>query len=362
MHPTFTKLFALSLTLAATTALRAAGTFDIYWSDMEGGAGTLLVTPAGESILIDTGTPSRPGTTNNSADRIHNAALVAGITKIDHLVLTHYHGDHFGGAADLAKLMPIGEVLDNGIPDHDPDGATNSAGFLRNIQPYADFKTDRRSVITPGQYVTLKQTDGTPPLTMYFVGCRKQFPTPPYLPPNTPTNPFCATPVEARPVDTTDNINSVVTLFRFGPFKLFIGGDLTWNMEAQMMTPINPVGTVDVYQVDHHGLDLSNNPLLVRSLQPTVSVMSNGPHKGANPETVATLRSVPSIQTMWQIHMNLQGGAKYNTDQEYIANIPEKCQANYIKCSVQPDGKSYTVSIPATGVSKTYATVLDRPY
>jgi hypothetical protein len=122
------------------------------------------------------------------------------------------------------------------------------------------------------------------------------------------------------------------------------------------------VGTVDLYQVDHHGLNLSNNPLLVRSLSPTVSVMSNGPHKGANPETLATLRSVPSIQTMWQIHLNLLGGSKYNTDQQYIANLPEKCQGNYIKCSVEPTGKSYTVSIPATGVSKSYATVLDRAY
>ena len=114
--------------------------------------------------------------------------------------------------------------------------------------------------------------------------------------------------------------------------------------------------------MDHHGLNLSNNPLLVRSLSPTVSVMSNGPHKGANPETLATLRSVASIQTMWQIHLNLLGDREYNTDQEYIANISEKCQGNCIKCSVEPDGKSYTVSIPATGVSKTYATVLDRPY
>jgi hypothetical protein len=65
---------------------------------------------------------------------------------------------------------------------------------------------------------------------------------------------------------------------------------------------------------------------------------------------------------MWQIHLNLLGDREYNTDQEYIANISEKGQGNWIKCSVEPDGKSYTVSIPATGVSKTYATVLNRPY
>jgi hypothetical protein len=163
-------------------------------------------------------------------------------------------------------------------------------------------------------------------------------------------------------VDTTDNANSVVSLLKFGPFKFFVGGDLTWNMEGKLVCPFNPVGTVDLYQVDHHGLNLSNNPLLVRSLAPIVTVMSNGPRKGAMPETLATLRSVPSIQTMWQIHRNTLGGSNYNTDFQYIANLPVQCEGNYIKCSVDPTGKSYTVSIPATGVSKTYQTVLDRPY
>jgi hypothetical protein len=113
--------------------------------------------------------------------------------------------------------------------------------------------------------------------------------------------------------------------------------------------------------VDHHGLNLSSNPLLVGNLSPTVTVMSNGPRKGADRETLATLRSVPSIQTMWQTHLNLRGTTNFNTDTNYIANLPANCEGNYIKCSVDPSGKSYTVSIPATGVSKTYATILNRP-
>jgi hypothetical protein len=90
--------------------------------------------------------------------------------------------------------------------------------------------------------------------------------------------------------------------------------------------------------------------------------MGNGWRKGAHAETLATLRSVPSLQTMWQLHRNTLGGKEVNTDPEYIANLPAKCAGNYIKCSVDPSGKSYTISIPATGVSKTYATALDRPY
>ncbi len=350
-------LTVMILTMAAT-AIRAAGTLDIYWIDMEGGAGTLIVTPAGESVLVDTGNPGRTNQTDSSAARIHAAATKAGVSKIDYLILTHFHGDHYGGAADLARLMPIGVVLDNGIPDHDSDGVTNNdQRFARSIQPYRDFKADRRAIMNPGEVIPLKPSSDTVPLSFYCVGTRKQY----VVPPNTPPNPFCADATQ-HAVDTTDNANSIVMLLKFGPFKFFIGGDLTWNMEGNLVCPANPVGTVDLYQVDHHGLNLSNNPLLVRSLSPTVSVMSNGPRKGANPETIATLRSVPSIQTMWQIHSNTLGGADFNTDGQYIANIPAKCDGNYIKCSVDPSGKSYTVSIPATGVSKTYATVLDRPY
>ena len=353
------KSLILAFTIAVTTAVHAAGTLDIYWSDVEGGAGTLIVTPAGQSILVDTGVPaSSQGEGGKCAARIHEAAVAAGVSKIDFLVTTHFHMDHFGGAADVAKLMPIGQVLDNGIPDHDSDGvAKNDANFSKAIQPYRDFKADGRSVIQVGQVFPLKQNEGSAPITLTCIGARKHFLDPP---PGTPTNSVCAD-ATLHELDTTDNANSIVMLLKFGPFRFFIGGDLTWNMEGNLVCPYNVPGTVDLYQVDHHGLALSNNPLLVRSLQPTVAVMSNGPHKGAMPQTMSALRSVPSIQTIWQIHRNTLGGEEFNTDTNYIANMPVNCEGNYIKCSVDPSGKSYTVSIPATGASKTYATKVNVP-
>ena len=350
-------LLALILTLAAAVAARAAGTLDIYWTDTEGGVGTLIVTPAGESVLIDTGNPSRPGQTDTSAARIHKAAVAAGVSKIDHLILTHFHNDHYGGAAELARLMPIGAVLDNGIPDHDSDGVTNrDAQFARDIQPYRDMAAGSRSVMQVGQVIPLKQSSNAAPLTFYCVGARKQY----MVPANAPSNAVCSEGVQ-HAADTTDNANSIVMLLKFGPFKFFVGADLTWDMEAKLVCPYNPVGTVDVFQVDHHGLNPSNNPLLVRSLTPTVSVVSNGPRKGPDAEILATLRSVPSIQTMWQIHKNLRGTNNVNTEDQYIANLAANCAGNCIKCSVDPSGQTYTISIPATGVSKTYATVLNKP-
>src|SRR5262245_9110324 len=95
---------------AAIVSLLVAGVsdhrLDVYWIDTEGGAATLIVTPAGESVLIDTGNPG-----GRDAGRIHKTATeVAGLEKIDHLVVTHLHTDHFGGAAELAALMPVGSL------------------------------------------------------------------------------------------------------------------------------------------------------------------------------------------------------------------------------------------------------------
>jgi competence protein ComEC len=332
--------------LSVARARAAEPTLEIYWIDVGGGGGTLIITPARESILIDTGWPSGP-----SAARIHDAATNAGVSRIDYLILTHFHIDHFGGAAPLSRLMPIGTVLDNGIPDHDPDGR-NDEQFSNWIKPYREFQAERRTLVQPGATLPLRQPGSSIPLSFRFMGARKHFVHPPGM---GGPNSICAEATRQDP-DTSDNANSVVSLVQFGSFKFYDGGDLTWNMEGEMVCPTNSIGQVDVYQVDHHGVNISNNPLLIRSLAPTVSVMNNGPRKGGAKETLATLRSVSSIQTMFQVHRDLRGGTEYNTDDQYIANLDEKCEGNFIKCSVDPSGKSYTISIPARGFSKTYQT------
>jgi beta-lactamase superfamily II metal-dependent hydrolase len=95
---------------AAFSAQSRSRTLDIYWIDVEGGAATLVVTPAGESMLVDTGYQ----TGGRDARRIFAAAQKAGLTQLDHVVISHYHGDHVGGLAALSKMIPIGRVYSRG--------------------------------------------------------------------------------------------------------------------------------------------------------------------------------------------------------------------------------------------------------
>lgn len=335
-------LVALCLWVPRLQGEAAAARLSIYWVDVEGGAATLIVTPAGESILVDTGLDGArdPG-------RIAKLAKdIAGLKQIDHLVVTHFDIDHHGGAAELAKRLPIRRVYDPGNKRARPHAS---------YEKYLAFrKTVRHTVLKPGDTLPLRQADGAAKLSVTCLAAAKQFiaPGPQHKP-----SPIRASHAPGYPIDRTENANSIVLLLRFGDFEFLDAADLTGRLELQLVHPANLVGVVDVYQVDHHGLDQSNNPVLLRSIQPTVTVMNNGHRKGCGPRTRAALRAVGSIQASYQLHKNLKSGAD-NTADELIANFEPAatCKAAHVELHVAPDGASYAVRIPATGHQRTFRT------
>ena len=313
---------------------------EIYWVDVEGGGATLIVTPAGESVLVDAGFPGE-----RDAGRIHKVAKEVGLERIDHLVVTHYHLDHFGGVAPLSALMPIGTLYEHGIDSAPERERTDPA-----LAPYRDTRVGRRIVVKPGDEVLLAQVPGVALLRLQFLGARQEF-----VPAATDApNEACVDAVE-REHDASDNANSVVLRLDFGRFRFFDGGDLTWNAERRLVCPNDRVGGIDVYQSNHHGLDDSGSPALLNTLRPTVVVFNNGPKKGGGKGSIAAVSALPSVQGVYQVHRNVQEGA-INTSPERIANLEEKCAANYVKLAVEPSGKGYTVSVPSTRHKRSYKT------
>ncbi|MDB4798804.1 MBL fold metallo-hydrolase [Verrucomicrobia bacterium] len=314
---------------------------DIYWIDVVGGAATLIVTPAGEATLIDTGMPR-----DRDVNRIEACVReVAGLERIDNVLISHYDLDHYGGAAKLSKRIPIVNLYDNGRFD----GMRNDPG-----EAYFSLESERKYVLDPGDIVPLQQAANSARVKLRCVATRMEFvePTISALARKTDCN-----LVELRDSDSSENANSMVLVLEFGQFQFYNATDLTWNLETQLVCPYNLIGEVDVYQTTHHGLDRSNHPIVIETIKPAVAIMNNGPTKGCQSEMFAALKAANSIETIYQVHKNQRAdGVVNNTELQFIANTKKGSSGNLIKLSVDPSGESYTVSIPATGHSKTFRT------
>jgi competence protein ComEC len=312
----------------------------VYFVDVEGGQATLFVTPAGQSLLIDTGWTGNNG---RDADRIVAAAKNAGIAKIDYVLITHFHEDHVGGLPQLVERIPVGTFIDHG-DNREPGDAHTVEGYdaYKKLLATGKFK---RLTLKPGDSLPLKELQGT---VVSSDGALLDKPLPGAGEPNA----SCKESPE-HPGDQTENPRSLGTLFTFGKLKLIDLGDLTWDKEMQLMCPVNKLGKVDVYIVSHHGWNQSSSPAFVHGLEPRVAIMDNGAKKGGTPSAWDIIKSSPHLEDFWQLHYSEEGAAAHNTAAEFIANPDGPDAGNYLELIGNRDG-SFEIFNSRTKQSKRY--------
>jgi competence protein ComEC len=311
MRLILTSLFAVSLFAVGAAAQATPGkTLDIYYIDTEGGLAALYVAPSGESLLIDTGNPG-----GRDTDRIMEVVNAAGVKQIDHLILTHYHGDHVGGLQELAKRIPIKHFIDHGAPT---DPREQVPGFQAM---YAEMNAKaQHTVVKPGDKIPF---DGVNVLVVTSAGQTLKTPiagAPGAGKPNSECADF--KPRDESRVDL-DNHQSIGVVMSLGKFRTVNLGDFTYNREKELMCPNNPIGTVDLYMTSHHGIDQSGSPVLVHGLRPRVVVMNNSTRKGGAIPTMQTLYTSPGLEDVWQLHWAYAAGLELNAPSLFIANVED---------------------------------------
>jgi beta-lactamase superfamily II metal-dependent hydrolase len=327
---------ALALFLAS---VGLAADLQVYAIDVEGGKSTLFVSPSGQSMLVDTG---YDGYSNRDANRIVAAAHAAGISRIDYLVITHYHKDHVGGVRQLAAQMPIANFMDHG---------PNFEVAKDNTAVYNSYLAVR----SKGTHFVVKAGDGIP-IQGIQVGvvtaAGKAIDKP--LPGAGQPNPLCASYKPIEP-DPGENARSIGMWIAYGEFRLVDLGDLYWNQEHDLACPDNKLGKVDVYLTTHHGKKTSGSPQMVWALAPKVAIMNNGPTTGGSEQAWQTIHDSPGLVDLWQLHYAKENDAAHNVAGEYIANLEEeKCQGQWIRITARQDG-SFTVTNERNGFQKSYS-------
>jgi len=312
----------------------ATGTLRIYWVDTEGGAATVLAMPTGQVVVMDAGFSSAHA--QRIADLLQNEVHAS---RIDAMIVSHYHIDHVGGVPALSALIPIGEYFDHG------DAVETGSHIDAYLALFSKADAPKRTVVQPGT----KLAFGAVELT--FVTSAGEVVDPPLS--TAVANPSCDGAVSKSSLAGAENPMSVGFVARYGTFDLLATGDLTWNAEQKLVCPTNRVGVVDLYQVNHHGMDISSSPPLVSSIAPLVAVMNNGATKGGSPATFDVLKAAPGFQDLWSLHTVRANDAAHNAEEALTANLDGPDQAYWLEAIVEASG-AFTMKNGRTGVTRSY--------
>jgi len=330
---------AFLLVVLLAGAAPAAKTLEVYVIDVEGGKALLVVSPSGESMLVDAGWPGYNG---RDANRIAEAAQAAGLKQIDYFVASHLDVDHVGDLAALLSEIPIRHIVDNGPLQ------TSGKGVEKRYQAYAEVRDKMdHTTVKPGDRLPIKGVE------VQVVAAAAKVIGKPLKGGGSP-NPACAGAAQPDEIkaDLEDNM-SIGLLYTLGKFRMLDLADLEAHYEYLLACPNNLVGPVDVYQVSVHGQAKGSSPVLHAALRARVAILNNGARKGGDAASWEPLRSAPGMEDIWQVHYSLNAPKESNPAEDFIANVDPNCQGKWIKLSARDDG-TFTVSNGRNGFEKTY--------
>lgn len=313
-------------------------TLDIYFIDTEGGQSTLYLTPSGESVLVDTGNPG-----GRDSERILRTLSEAGVRQIDHLIVTHYHGDHVGGLQEIAARIPVAHFIDHGEPADRTEQA--AAGFRAYSALHAG---KRHTVVRPGDRLPVAGLDWR-----IVSSAAQTIRT--ALPGAGQPNAACQGWEPQDSPRDLENPQSVGSVISFGRFRTVNLGDMLFGGERALVCPANLLGTVDLYLTSHHGVATSGAPALLSALRPRVAVMNNGTRKGGSVAALTALHAAPGLEDLWQLHWSHHGGTELNAPGLFIANPDEPASVAAVVTGPAPsgptpphDGPAYLIRVSAS--------------
>ncbi len=255
---------AAFLALPAVAASTGAGALEIHFIDVGQGDAVAIRTPADRWILVDAG-PRDEGF-DAGERRVLPFLRAHGARRLEALVLTHPHADHVGGAPAVLGALPVGRVIDPGLPTGTPWYLeTLRAAEARRV-PWAEAREGRT-------------------LTLDGVVVELLWPLPGSLD-------FVA---------DANKISAVIQV-RYGSFSALLTGDAGEEEEAAILAR-HPGGLrAQLLKAGHHGSRTSTSAALLDALRPELVVVSAGRrnHYGhPAPETLRRLeaRGIPVART-----------------------------------------------------------------